>query len=464
MRSPIWITLAAALLGLGAVYIVGRALIQPNLPLIAAAGFDDEQITPNADGRDDITTFRYSITRTALVSLSLRGADGREYVFRDQQPRIAGEYSVLFSGVVNGFALPDEEFEGELERRLLPNGEYAWTLTAEARDDEERAQSSGTLTIREADAALPLITDFSISPEIFTPNQDGVDDRVEINVALQKDVDFLRVFLISETGASIPISARRENRPENSAGRHSFDYEGGIDLGADPPPDGTYSVVAIAQDAEGQRLRREGQLTIAVGGKPRAEISSQPVGADVIFTTQAFDSLSAGALVEYPDDPALRAVAPITMQVGDYLIFGLTVENYGPVPIRTTYPPPGTVYEQNQTPAALGPQAFEAAGVWRVGLQCDTSTTSFPYRWALGSPETLEAIEHPRTGEIFYYLPAGERALVWGAVRLTRLEPRNNPQVCWAGLIHEGVEVSLQNSRVGPREVELVDPNASTEP
>jgi hypothetical protein len=52
--------------------------------------------------------------------------------------------------------------------------------------------------------------------------------------------------------------------------------------------------------------------------------------------------------------------------------------------------------------------------------------------------------------------------VVWGAIRLTDLEIRQNPQNCWAGLIHEDVEVSLRNSFVGAREIELVDPNATS--
>jgi hypothetical protein len=40
---------------------------------------------------------------------------------------------------------------------------------------------------------------------------------------------------------------------------------------------------------------------------------------------------------------------------------------------------------------------------------------------------------------------------------MTELVENFNPQNCWAGLIHEKVEVSFRNSRVGPREIELVD-------
>jgi hypothetical protein len=43
------------------------------------------------------------------------------------------------------------------------------------------------------------------------------------------------------------------------------------------------------------------------------------------------------------------------------------------------------------------------------------------------------------------------------ASRMTNLVETQNPQDCWAGLVHEDVEVSLQNSNVGRREIELAD-------
>jgi hypothetical protein len=60
---------------------------------------------------------------------------------------------------------------------------------------------------------------------------------------------------------------------------------------------------------------------------------------------------------------------------------------------------------------------------------------------------------------VYYYLPAGARAVVWGAVRLTQIEVRN-PQNCWAGLIHEDVAISQLNDYVGPRRIFLTDPDA----
>ncbi len=40
---------------------------------------------------------------------------------------------------------------------------------------------------------------------------------------------------------------------------------------------------------------------------------------------------------------------------------------------------------------------------------------------------------------------------------MTELILRQNPQTCFAGLIHEQVGISIENQRVGPREIELID-------
>lgn len=466
MRIPYGLTLISALIGILVIVVIGSLIISPPLPLIVSAGFDRDTITPNADGDNDIATFEYTLARTAVIDLVLVGDDGREFSFREAQPRSDGDYAVLFSGVVDGYTLENEDIFGEVERRLIPNGTYTWQLTAET-DSGETMTETGTLLVEDGDSPLPIMSIFTVSPSTFTPNQDGIDDRVEINIYLEKDVESLEVFLLGQNDVRVPISARVEERDYGEAGRHRYDYEGGIDLGADPPPDGTYTVVALAQDSVGQRIRQETELTIDTGGKPYAEISPQAVGVDVVFDVQPYeeDMLSTreemGEPVAIPDDPeAFVYSQQITVPIGDMLVFMLTVENYGDVPIRTTGPAPGTVYQQGQLAATLG--WFDESGAWRVGIQCATSKSSYPYRWAVGSDDVLVDVEDESTGNTYQYLPAGERAIVWGAVRLTEIEARN-PQNCWAGLIHEDVEVSIRNNNVGARSILIVDPNAESE-
>jgi hypothetical protein len=466
MRFPIWLTLIAAVITLGLVLGVGQMLIWPERPLIASAGFSLETISPNADGIDDVTEFAYEITRNASVTVALEHPDGEQYYFRQDERRTAGEYQVLFSGVVDGYTLPGEDIGGEVLRRLIPDGEYTWRLRAVAQDDGEIAEVTGALSVVDADADLPEMIEFTVGPSEFSPNQDGVNDRVFINVVLTKDAG-LTVYLVDEDGQRSYVARREEGRQAGEAGRHVFDYDGGVDIGADPPPDGDYTVVALARDDVGQEIRRTASLTIVDGGKPRAEIRGQPTGPTVVFVPQPyeerfFSSLDTGLgdLIEPPQGPETLRVGAVTVPLGDLLVFRLTVYNYGAAPIRTSGPPPGTVYEQTQRAASLG--EYEQAGVWRVGIECETSELSYPWRWAIGTEDDLYTVIDPATGNEFSYLPPGAQSVVWGAVRLTEIRPTRNPQLCFAGLIHEQVEISLQNSFVDPREITIADTSPTT--
>ncbi len=456
MRIPIWLAAVAAV-GVALVLVmVAQALLQPEQPLITRAEFSLETISPNADGNDDITTFYYSLSRNAQVSLIFEAEDGTVYTFREGQARIPDDYQVYFSGVVDGFLLPDEVISGEVLRRLMPDGVYTWTLSADAVEPDETDARSGMLTIEGGDAPLPEISTFTVFPDIFTPNQDGISDRTEINVYLEKEAD-LQVYLLDEAEQQLFISPRQEGRRPGDAGRHTYNYDGGVELGADPPPDGVYPLLARAQDAVGQVVQQSAQLTIQDGGKPRAEIVPQSVGVDVVFAVEPYDErfyrsdAEIGELVDVPNDPQdLRATA-LTVPVGDMLVFKVTVENYSDVPIRTSGPPPGTVYEQTQRAATF--KAFDESGAWRVGVDCLTAESDYPWRWAIGTDDDLVQVEDEASGNVYRYLPPGARTVVWGAVRLTELEARN-PQNCWAGLIHE--DVAVYNSNVGSREVLLV--------
>lgn len=459
MRTSNVLLTAVALVAAAVVVVVGLQLVSPTGPLLENAAFDRETITPNADGADDIVNFQFTLSRLAEITLTLSPETGTPYAIRTGQRTPAGEYALAFSGVVDGYVLPDETFEAEIQRRLIPDGRYTWTLTAQAVDGDETATQTGTLIVENSDDALPELTGFTISPRIFTPNQDGVADRVSINAYLTKDAT-VTGYLLDPDGQRFYLIPRELENRSGEVGWQEFDYEGGVDIGAEPPPDGTYTVIVEAQDAVGQRVAVSGELSIRDGGKPRAGILGQGSGADVVFTTLPYedaffsDQNGFGTLLAMPDNPADYRLGQVTVPIGDVLVFKLIIENYGTSPIRTAGPPPGTVYQQRQVAAALG--AIEQDGVWRVGIQCETSENSYPYRWALGTPETLTAVEDPTSGNVYYYLEPGQRVTVWGGIRLTNANRNINPQQCFAGLIHEGVGIS--NPRIGARDILIADP------
>ncbi len=426
MRLERAMTIRFAAIVLTLILVVAFLASRPRGPVLVEAAFSSRAITPNADGENDATRITYRLRREARLSIYFEDVGGQRYSFRQDEIRPRGRYEVLFSGVVEGFVRPGEPVEGEVLARLLPDGDYTWVIEARDTATGRADRLTGDLAIQSASPQLPDIQEFTISPPVFTPNQDGIDDRVWINVFVPKEAD-LSVYLVDEQGQRIFIPEYEGGRVPGEPGRHSFEYDGGIDNGSDPPPDGTYRVLVEARDAEGQRVRARGALTLRDGGVPLAEILAQPVGDTVRFSAE-------------------------TVILNDVLTFELTVENYGDAPIRTTGPEPGYIYDQDELYSSTG--FYEESGAWRVGINCDTCLTDYPWRWALGSPETLTPLESG--GRVHYYLMPGQRAVVTGGIRLLNIVESRNPQQFWAGLIHEDVGISALNNRVDPHWIEII--------
>ena len=419
--GPLLVGVIALILVVAALAI-GSRVINGDSSLLRNVDVPDMILTPNADGDSDIMPLAYELARNATVSIYFENEAGERFYFRKEKPRGAGEFNVFFSGVVDGYTLPNDVIQGEILKRLLQNGDYTWTI--EAVDDHGVVETAvGTLTIAAADNQLPEIRDFSLDNPTFTPNRDGIADRVQAQFYLAKEVVDVQVFLEMPDGLREPISELERDVPANQPGRHVYDYEGGVDNGATPPPDGIYPIIAIAQDAEGQRIRVEDSLMIQYGGVPRADIFAPPAGETVEFSATAV---------------ALCDIIQVTM----------TVENYGTTPIRTTGPAPGTLYDSDWNYNTLG--WHTESGAWRAAIGFENELSNYPFRWAVGNPEDLTEID----GQ--YYLMPGARAVVTGGIRVVDTFGDRNPQPMWAGLIHEDVEISQFNNRVDPHAV-LVD-------
>ena len=390
-------------------------------PLLSQVSFSTDLITPNADHDTDVLVITYNLSRSAEVSIYFEDEEGNRYYFRDHVhhgPSVEEPYQIHFAGVVEGYVLPGETFEGfAVEKRVLQDSVYTWVMEATDAQGVTR-QITDTLTVAEADTALPELRGFSIHPPVFTPNRDGIGDRATINVDLKKEVEELTVYLEGEDGIRYHVEWQEKLTPFNQAGWHEFDYDAGVDHGADPPPDGTYTVTMQARDAVGQWTTATGALTIENGGVPRAYILNGEV-----------DWTGGGPEVSLP--------------LNYTLYFTLTVENDSVVPIRTSGPPSGTVYDSDQNYATL--EEYVQSGVFRVGIHCENNLTDHPYRWAIGGSDDLVTDD-----EGHMYLPAGARATVTGGVRFVDVVEARNPQYCYASLIHEDVEISMVNFRVDP--------------
>ncbi|MCW5852107.1 MAG: hypothetical protein KIT87_18685 [Anaerolineae bacterium] len=384
-------------------------------------------ISPNADGKDDLARIHYAVGRTALVTTVFIDADGQEHVWRKDERRSPNAYDGLFNGIIDG--------------RMLTDGTYTWRITATPVEGGAPSQVQGRVVIQGADQSRPDITQFTVVPAEFTPNQDGINDRVTVSYVLAKAAT-ARVYLEDEKGRFVVSLLEQKKGPvePGQPGRHQYDYDAGVDADAPPPPDGTYNVVVEARDSLGITVVERKPLTIREGGVPRVTIMDSALGPSVI---------------------PLGATLSITA----------TVKNIGTTPIRTQGPPPGTVYTLNQSYNSL--RLPQSSGAFRLGATCDALAVDldYPYRWQLGDPSKLERrsvdgrtllcppgapngqcpLEERAVGDKLYaYLLPGQLVQVTGQIRFTD-PPLRRTTLCYLALIQEDVrkhEESVNPTRI----------------
>jgi hypothetical protein len=366
-----------------------------------------DTISPRAGATNSAAKIDYSLARPATVSVYLMDSRQGKHSLRENQARAAGDYQILFGGIVDD--------------RTLPDGAYQ--LVVEAKDQSGAVQAVPMpLTITGADTTLPEMQNFIVFPDNFTPNQDGIDDRVTISYYLVKPAQ-VTVYLTDGTH-KYPVDEKKQTTlltadGLSAVGPHEYDYDGGVDLGAPPPPDGTYTVVAEAVDVVGNVVRAEHPLTIKDGGTPRASI----IGSAGVF-------------------------APLVVPLGSTLSFTATVQNVGTVPIRTKGPEPGYVYTTSQNYSTQ--QYFEEPGIWRIGVDSEGNSIGrqYPYRWQLGSSAELKHVTI--NGQEYLYLMPEQVVIISGGIKITDKPPTINP-FYWLGLEQE--QVRIVQDRVEPTRI-----------
>ncbi len=410
-----------ALLLLGA---CGDLDISPG-PVLRDVRFAPAVISPNADGTDDATDINYTLRRAANVSIFFEDADGTRYTLRDERRRAPGDYNLQWGGVIDEpYIIDGEGGPQTVESHVLPDGVYTWTVSA-TEDGAEARLITGTITLQDGLTSLPTLDNFAVVPEVFKPNQDGLrDDWVSASFYLSEDVDSLLVYVTDPENPELRyfIAEQPGVAKPTERGYHDYRYEGGVDLNAEPPPDGNYEVVAEARDAAGNAVTVRRPLVIEEGGKPRADV--------------------AGGEINWEGEVNRVVAVPLDGK----LCFTAIVVNEGTVPIRTSGPWPGAEYkfaENSNTLAAREDESFfQQAGVWRFGINFDTTGIDFPYRWAVGRKEDLEM--RMIDGKEQYYLMPGDRGEVSGCIVIDEVPPVGTT-VWWGGLIHQNVAVANNN-------------------
>jgi hypothetical protein len=336
----------------------------------------------------------------------------------------------------------ENEFGRQLVKSwVLPDGAYTWVIEAEDEDGGTERQE-GQITLSGGDTTVPELRKFTVAPDTFTPNQDGLDDRTGVAYFLNKDVDNVQAYLLDPNNPDTryPMEEQERTAKPGETGYHYYDYDGGVDRGADPPPDGTYVVQAEARDLAGHHVIVSSTLTIEQGGKPRGEIVNGEIHwGDAVRSLEGTE---------------------MYLPLGATLVFTTYVENYGRVPIRTSGPPSGTPYQSdenyNTLAVEMGQEAYhQQAGVWRFGINFDTSSTDFPYRWAVGRPEELRCEIIDEREQCF--LDPGHRGTVSGSIEMVGPFPRE-AIYAWGGLIHEYVGVNAENNYVDQILIHIGEP------
>ena len=394
-------------------------------PLLRDVTVAPDQISPNADGDTDVTEIHYNLSGSAYISIFFEDEEGDRFYFRKDRRRSPGSYRVQWGGVMDEpEVVTVEGGTNEILSRVLADGQYRWFV--QATDDNANTETvDGTITLQNGDTEVPRLESFAVMPTVFRPNLDGLrDDWVSISYNLSKEVHNIQVYLLDpkRPGVKVHIAEGPNTIESEEPGNHTYKYFGGVDLNAEPPPDGEYLVVGEANDLAGNRVRVTRTLTIEMGGRPRADV----VQGEIDWVGE------------------VNRVASVPL--GQKLCFTTIVKNEGEVPIRTNGPWPGQEYlfAKDFNPETFNSIAsrkenldkywFELPGAFRFGLNFSTTGYPYPFRWAIGREEDLEYLEFE--GEGAWYLMPGKSGRVSGCILFEGRPPGGNV-LWWGGLIHE---------------------------
>lgn len=332
------------------------------------------QVSPallHADGTGAVT-IHYRVAREASVSLALQSKEGTTHTLRDRVSRGQGRYSFTFRGAVDG--------------RVLPNGAYTIVATAEAAGSGETFEQRLSLTIANADTAPPGIENLNVTPAVFSPNQDGVDDLLAVSFAVSEPVVVdVRLLAGDEVrwlvrDSAVGPGAVRLSWPR--AMRHAPQLNRAVE--ALPP--GQVEVEVAVRDRAGNRASQRHPVVIGESGTPQVRLSG-------------------------------LAVSPAVVPMGGTIAITANITNAGTVTLRAAPAGPAT-YDWGESAPALGYEAATGTVRWGADFSLNRSGIGYPFRWSLGRD-----------------LAPGESVQVTGHIRITEDFP-HEPFQLWIGVIH----------------------------
>lgn len=385
-----WLRCALGLLFCAALGLLAGCAAQPLLSNVQASA-----TTLQPSGAGESVTISYQIGREATVSIYLLDSAGQRYDLRRNEPRSAAAdpYILRFDGTA-----PTND--PELQRRLLPSGEYTMVVEANSADGAVASEQL-PMTISGSDVTLPTIANLVVSPATISPNADAIDDVTEITYSLPVSAT-VDIAVTGPDGQVIPVVTRSEEGPI----LHSHIWNGKRPDGA-LLPNGVYTYTVSAEDRFGNLFMRQGQITLVDVGQPEATIT-------------------------------YAMIAPSRLMLGETLTVTIRVKNTGTVPIRTYGPPSGYTYTTDEVFSSVeeGRYTAQAGGFWRVGMDWDANSGGgpkrYPFRWAV-SPRPPEQWRVPNVED---WLMPGEEAEIVGRVVVLQRETKMG---FYVGLIQDGV-------------------------
>lgn len=363
-------------------------------PLLSELHLDSNVVSPNGREATQPVTVGYRLGKPAVVTAYLVSEkEDRLFLEKEEVRPVAGSYIIPFDGSY----LPNVK---GAERRVLPEGEY--TLVVEARNPNGGTQQSrAKVRVRDPDTHFPAVRDLTLTPQLISPNFDGIDDLLHVRYRTTKKATI--TLYAQQEGGKRFLLEKAEGRP---SGEQAGSWDG---MFADRLlPSGPYQLVVEARDMAGNVALESCPFRIDSAAMPEAQITS------VIFTPQR---LEAGGTVKLE----------------------IRVRNRGNTVLRSHGPAPGFSYSSRDSYDAIQSGAFqEKAGYWRVGIdwsdRAEITGSKYPYRWGLGKD-----------------LAPGEEVTVVGFFRIDHRYPR-----LWlfAGLLQE--QIRQWDREVGRTFLEIV--------
>ena len=325
-----------------------------------------------ADGNGSVT-IQYKVAREAVVTLALRSADETTFVLRDRVPRGPGTFSFAFRGAVDG--------------RVLPDGQYEVVATARESTASDHVELQKPLTITNADTAAPALDGLQVTPELFTPNQDGVDDRLEISFTIAEPVVVDVRLLAGDETRWLMRNTAADPGTVHASWPPPLRHAPQLNQAVENLPAGPAEVEVTIQDRAGNRTVQRRGITLGEAGTPQVQV------ADV-------------------------QISPTAVQAGTTITVTATIINNGTVTLRAAPLGPST-YAWGEDAPSLRFTADTGTVRWGVEFSLNRSGVAFPFRWSLGRD-----------------LAPGESVAVTGKISVNEDFPQEPVQL-WIGVIHE---------------------------